>query len=57
MSAAQLAITIEQVQAEAPKSQSAQVPLLGPPAVPLTHVDVEAHQPQPLVLAHAPQLV
>ena len=43
--------------AVAPKSQSAQVPVAGPAAVPVAHAESEAHHPQPLWAVHAPHTV
>ncbi len=48
---------MEQTQLAAPKSQSAQDPAVGPPAVPLAQVRSELHQPQPLAAVHPPQTV
>lgn len=49
-------ITGEQTHALASKSQSGQLPVLGPPAPPLTHELVDAHQPQPLCAAQSPHV-
>lgn len=53
----QLPCTIEQAQLEAPKSQAAQDPVVGPVEEPDAQVLVVSHQPQPLVAVQPPQAV
>ena len=50
-------ITGEHAQAEGVQLHEAQVPVLGPPAVPAWQVLVPSHQPQPLRPAQSPQPV
>lgn len=56
-SLAQLPRAAEHAHELAPKSQSVQLPLVGPPAVPLEQVPVDSHQPQPLAALQVPQVV
>jgi len=49
--------TIEHAQAAAPKSQSAQLPPVGPEASPDAHAPSLSHHPQPLVDAQLPHVV